>query len=84
VHDDDGAGARSDGGFDAGRIEVEGDGIDVDEDRVLRVRRRTALATAMKVNEGTMTSSPGPMLSARIARCSAAVPELTAMAWGTP
>ena len=38
----------------------------------------TELAVAAKVNDGTMTSSPGPMPAASRPRCSAAVPELTA------
>ena len=37
-----------------------------------------ALALAAKVMAGTITSSPGLMRSARMAQCSAAVPELTA------
>ncbi len=39
---------------------------------------RAALALAAKVMAGTMTSSPGPRFSARMAQCRAAVPELTA------
>ena len=40
--------------------------------------RRTALAVAAKENDGTITSSPGPMPSAISVSCSAEVPELTA------
>src|SRR5262245_38951687 len=42
---------------------------------------RTTLAVAANENDGTMTSSPGPMPSAINARCSADVPELTATQW---
>ena len=45
---------------------------------------RMALMLAAKVNEGTRTSSPGPHPRPFKIRCSAAVPELTATAWGTP
>jgi len=38
----------------------------------------TALAVEQKVMAGTMTSSPGLMPAASMARCSAAVQELTA------
>jgi hypothetical protein len=38
----------------------------------------TALAVAANVNDGTTTSSPGPMPAARRPRCSALVPEFTA------
>ena len=40
--------------------------------------RRTALAVAAKVKDGTITSSPGPIPSASSERWSAEVPELTA------
>ncbi len=39
---------------------------------------RTAFAVAMNENDGTMTSSPGPIPHATNARCSAVVQELTA------
>jgi len=45
---------------------------------------RMALTLAAKVNEGTSTSCPGPHARPFKIRCSAAVPELTATAWGTP
>jgi hypothetical protein len=45
---------------------------------------RTALAAAMKVNDGRITSSPSPIPSASSPRCSPAVPELSATACGTP
>ena len=51
--------------------------LDVGEDW-RGARERTALAVAAKVNEGTMTSSPGPMPMASNPRCSALVPEFTA------
>src|SRR5665647_1258963 len=38
----------------------------------------TELAVAAKVNDGTMTSSPGPIPAASRPRCSPEVPELTA------
>ena len=38
----------------------------------------TELAVAAKVNDGTMTSSPGPMPAASSPRCSPDVPEFTA------
>src|SRR6266508_7031924 len=44
----------------------------------------TALAVATKVRSGTMTSCPGPMLSASIAKCNAVVPLLVATANSTP
>src|SRR4051794_8876869 len=40
--------------------------------------RATELAVAAKVNDGTITSSPGPTPAARRPRCSPEVPELTA------
>ena len=40
------------------------------------------LATIVRVL--TRTSSPGPTPTSRSARCSAAVPEQTATAWGAP
>ena len=45
---------------------------------------RTALTLATKVRAGTITSSPGPTPAASSARCSAAVPLLTAATWRTP
>jgi hypothetical protein len=44
----------------------------------------TALTVATKVIEGTTTSSPGPRPAAAQARCSAAVPLVTARAWRAP
>jgi hypothetical protein len=44
----------------------------------------TAAAVAAKVYDGTMTSSPSPIPSARYARCSAAVHDDTASACLTP
>ena len=44
----------------------------------------TTLAVAGNVYAGTITSSPGPISSARSARCSAAVPDDTAAAWAVP
>ena len=38
----------------------------------------TELAVAAKVNDGTMTSSPGPIPAASSPRCRPEVPELTA------
>ena len=43
--------------------------------------RRTAFAEAAKENDGTTTSSPRPIPSARKVSCSAEVPEFTAMQW---
>jgi len=40
--------------------------------------RATELPVAAKVNDGTMTSSPGPMPAARRPKCSPDVPEFTA------
>ena len=44
----------------------------------------TEEAVAKNVNAGTITSSPGPTPAARSAAWRAAVPLLTATAWGTP
>ena len=41
----------------------------------------TADAVAMKVNAGTMTSSPMPILRVRRMSCSETVPLATAMPW---
>ena len=46
--------------------------------------RLTASAVAKKVNDGTITSSPGPIPSARSPSTSASVPEPTPTAWRTP
>ncbi len=62
------------------RIDVEGDGIDVDEDRC-GAALRIALAQAMKVWLTVMTSSPGPTPATSSARCSAVVQFETAQAW---
>ena len=43
-----------------------------------------AATVATKVWGTVITSSPGPMPAARNARCSALVPELTAMPWAAP
>src|SRR5271166_2730858 len=43
-----------------------------------------AAAVAANVNEGTITSSPGPTPAARYARCRAAVQLDTAIAWRAP
>ena len=45
---------------------------------------RTALAVATKLNEGTITSSPGPSPAARQIRCNPAVQLVTASACSTP
>ncbi len=45
---------------------------------------RTALAVAMKVNDGTTTWSPGPTPRARRASSRAVVPFETAEAWRAP
>ena len=75
VNDDDRPGRRArcsaamDAGVDAVRL-----GIDVGEDRRRAdvAHRRSPVAT--NVSAGTITSSPGPIPSSTIARCSAAVP----------
>jgi hypothetical protein len=46
--------------------------------------RRTALAVAMKVRSGTMTSSPGLIPLPIKARAMAAVPLVTATQWRAP
>ena len=46
--------------------------------------KRGALAVAANVKTGTITSSPGPMFKARIARCKAAVQLFTATACFMP
>jgi len=43
-----------------------------------------AFAVAANVKTGTITSSPGPMFKARIARCKAAVQLFTAIACFVP
>ena len=47
-------------------------------------QKRGALAVAAKVRTGTITSSPGPMFSARMARCKAAVQLLEDIQYLTP
>ena len=44
---------------------------------------RMGHAVAMKLMETVTTSSPGPTFRQPSARCSALVPLLTAMQWGT-
>jgi hypothetical protein len=44
----------------------------------------SAFTDAANVNDGTITSSPRPHPMPRTATCNAAVPELIAIAWGTP
>ncbi len=44
----------------------------------------TAAAVAAKVSDGTITSSPADTPAAARARCRAAVPLETAIAWPTP
>ncbi len=50
----------------------------------LAPRRTKALTVETKVNDGTMTSSPGPMSSSRAAISSACVQEVVSSAFGTP
>src|SRR5690606_24795697 len=47
----------------------------------LAPRYRTTSAVAVKVYDGTMTSSPGPTPNASNAKCKPEVAELTAIVW---
>ena len=62
----------------------QGLGVDVDEHGGCARGRTMGAAVATHVDSGTTTSSPGPMSSASVARCSAEVPCGTTAACSMP
>ena len=83
MHGKNGTRARRDRALDRGRIQVVHAPIDVREHRP-RTGVDDGVGGAQNVSGVVMTSSPAPMPAASSDRCSAAVHELTAIAFWAP
>ena len=84
VHRDDGSRAGREAALDVGRRRSAGGRGSQSTSTGVAPARATASAVAMKVLAGTITSSPGPMPSARSASSNASVPLATPTQCGAP